>query len=151
MRWASMWLDETRDLSIEEKAVRRKWKNVYAPIDVEKNVCQRLADQDSSRRWVLICPNQLIGLKKRISLGSSSSWDSRPAFSVLRTDSVKVSELNWTTRTGKRAGMICFTDILTLKRCSEQFRWSTSQHISMIALMDGRIFSSAEEVQRPLY
>jgi hypothetical protein len=42
---------------------------IWAPIDVEKNVCQRLADQDSSRRWVLICPNQLIGLKKRISLG----------------------------------------------------------------------------------
>jgi len=31
---------------------------------MHKNVCQRLADQDSSRRWVLICPSQLIVLKK---------------------------------------------------------------------------------------
>ncbi len=55
---------------------------IWAPIDVEKNVCQRLAGQDSFRRWVLICPSQLIGLKKRIRLGSSSSWVSRPVISV---------------------------------------------------------------------
>jgi hypothetical protein len=31
-------------------------------MDVEKNVCQRPADQDSSRRWGLICPSQAMGL-----------------------------------------------------------------------------------------
>jgi hypothetical protein len=66
---------------------------IWAPIDVEKNVCQRLADQDSSRRWVLICPSQLIGLKKRIQLGASPSWDSRPAISVVRTDSSTVTTI----------------------------------------------------------
>ncbi len=64
---------------------------IWAPIDVEKNVFQRLADQDSSRRWGLICPSQLIGLKKRIRVGTSSSWDSSPPISVLRTDSSTVA------------------------------------------------------------
>ncbi len=71
---------------------------IWAPIDVEKNVCQRLADQDSSRRWVLICPSQLIALKKRIPLGSSSSWDSRSTISVLRTDSSTVATMRWRQR-----------------------------------------------------
>ena len=65
----------------------------WDPIEVEKNVWQRLGDQDSSRRWVLICPSQLIGLKKRIRLGASSSWDSRTVISVLRTDSSTVDTM----------------------------------------------------------
>jgi hypothetical protein len=37
-------------------------------MEVEKNACQRLTDQVSSLRWDLICPRQLIGLRKRIRL-----------------------------------------------------------------------------------
>ncbi len=64
---------------------------IWAPIDVKKNVCQRLVDQDSSLRWGLICPNQLIGLKKRKRLGESSSWDSRLVISIRSTDSSAVT------------------------------------------------------------
>jgi hypothetical protein len=66
---------------------------IWAPMEVEKNVCQRRADQVSSRRWDLICPSQLIGLKKRIRLGASSSWDSRPAISVRSTESSTVATM----------------------------------------------------------
>ncbi len=66
---------------------------IWESIDVEKNVCQRLGDQDSSRRWDLICPSQLMVLKKRIHLGASSSWDSKPAISVLRTDCSTVATM----------------------------------------------------------
>ncbi len=41
---------------------------IWVPMVMTKKVCQRLADQVSSLRWGLICPNQLIGLKKRIHL-----------------------------------------------------------------------------------
>jgi hypothetical protein len=71
---------------------------IWDPIDVEKNVCQRLEDQDSSRRWDLICPSQLIGLKKRIHLGPSSSWDSSPDISIWRTDSSTVVTTHWCER-----------------------------------------------------
>ncbi len=37
---------------------------IWAPMEVEKNVCQRLADQDSSRRWGLICPSHKKWIKK---------------------------------------------------------------------------------------
>jgi hypothetical protein len=63
---------------------------IWVSIDVEKNVCQRLSDQDSSLRWGLICPNQLIGFKKRTRLGASSSSDSRPDISIRSTDSSTV-------------------------------------------------------------
>jgi len=66
---------------------------IWAPIDVEKNVCQRLADQHSSLRWGLICPSQLIDLKKRTSLGVSSSWDSRSTISIRSTDSSTVATM----------------------------------------------------------
>jgi hypothetical protein len=39
--------------------------------EVEKNVCHRQADQVSTLRWDLICPTQIIVLKKRIRLDSS--------------------------------------------------------------------------------
>ena len=63
---------------------------IWAPMVMIKKVCQRLGDQTSSLRWVLICPSQLIGLKKRILLGTSSSWDSRPVISVRSTKSSTV-------------------------------------------------------------
>ncbi len=66
---------------------------IWAPMEVEKNFCQRLADQVSSRRWDLICPSQLIGLKKRIRLGASSSWDSSPTISVRSTESSTVNTM----------------------------------------------------------
>ena len=66
---------------------------IWSPMVVVKNVFQRLADQASSLRWVLICPSQLIGLKKRIRLGTSSSWDSRPVISVWSTESSTVTTM----------------------------------------------------------
>ncbi len=63
---------------------------IWAPMVMTKKVCQRLADQVSSLRWVLICPSQIIGLKKRIHLGVSSSWDSRTVISVRSTESSTV-------------------------------------------------------------
>ncbi len=45
-------------------------------------VCQRPADQVSFLRWGLICPRQLMVFKKRIRLGTSSSWDSSPVIFV---------------------------------------------------------------------
>ncbi len=62
-------------------------------MEAEKKVCQRLADQVSSLRWDLICPSQLMVLKKRIRLGSSSSWDSRPVISVRSTESSTVATM----------------------------------------------------------
>jgi hypothetical protein len=47
---------------------------IWAPTDVAKKVCQRLADQDSSLWWGLILPSQLIGLNHKTRLGSSSSF-----------------------------------------------------------------------------
>ncbi len=44
---------------------------IWDPMEAEKKVCQRLTDQVSSLRWDLICPSQLMGLKKRIRLGES--------------------------------------------------------------------------------
>ncbi len=66
---------------------------IWSPMEMEKNVCQRLGDQDSSWRWGLICPSQPIGFKKRTRLGASSSWDSRSVISVLRTDSSIVATM----------------------------------------------------------
>jgi hypothetical protein len=60
---------------------------IWAPMVMGKKTYQRLTDQDSSLRWGLICPSQLIGLKKRIRLGTSSSWDSRSTISVRSTES----------------------------------------------------------------
>jgi hypothetical protein len=66
---------------------------IWVPMEAEKKVCQRLADQVSSLRWDLICPSQLMGLKKRIRLGSSSTWDSRPVISVRSTESSTVATM----------------------------------------------------------
>ncbi len=66
---------------------------IWVPMVMTKKVCQRLADHASSLRWVLIRPNQLIGLKKRIHLGASSSWDSRPVIYVRSTESSTVDTL----------------------------------------------------------
>ncbi len=66
---------------------------IWVSIDVEKNVCQRLVDQDSSLRWVLIYPSQLIALKKRTHLGESSSWDSRSDISIRSTESSTVDTM----------------------------------------------------------
>ncbi len=66
---------------------------IWASIDVEKNVYQRLTDQDSSLRWGLICPSQLIGLKKKTRLGASSSWDSRADISIWSTESSTVATM----------------------------------------------------------
>ncbi len=60
---------------------------------MEKKVCQRLVDQASSLRWGLIWHSQLIGLKKRIRLGTSSSWDSRSVISVRSTESSTVDTM----------------------------------------------------------
>jgi hypothetical protein len=62
-------------------------------METEKKVCQRLPDQVLSLRWDLICPSQLMGLKKRIRLGASSSWDSRPVISVRSTESSTVATI----------------------------------------------------------
>jgi hypothetical protein len=59
---------------------------IWALMVMAKKVCQRL-------RWDLICSTQLIGLKKRIHLGVSSSWDSRKSISVLSTESSTVSTM----------------------------------------------------------
>ncbi len=67
---------------------------IWVPMVMTKKVCQRLADQTSSLRWVLICPIQLIGLKKRIRFGTSSSWDSRTDISVLTTESSTVTTIH---------------------------------------------------------
>jgi hypothetical protein len=45
---------------------------IWVPMETEKKVFQRLADQVSSLGWDLIYPNQLMGLKKRNALGASS-------------------------------------------------------------------------------
>ena len=66
---------------------------IWDPMDVAKNVWQRLGDQDSSLRWDLIWPSQLIGLKKRIRIGTSSSWDSKVDISVRRTESSTVTTM----------------------------------------------------------
>ncbi len=63
-------------------------------MESEKKVCQRLVDQVSSLRWDLICPSQLMGLKKTIHLGVSSSWDSRPVISVRSTESSTVTTMH---------------------------------------------------------
>jgi hypothetical protein len=60
---------------------------------VRKRSTTWTADQVSSLRWDLICPSQLMGLKKRIRLGSSSTWDSRPAISVRSTESSTVATM----------------------------------------------------------
>jgi hypothetical protein len=66
---------------------------IWAPMETEKKVCQRLSDQVSSLRWDLICHSQLMVLKKRIRLGSSTSWDSRPVISVRSTESSTVTTI----------------------------------------------------------
>ncbi len=71
---------------------------IWAPMDMAKKVCQRLANQASSLRWGLICPSQLIGLKKRIHLGVSPSWDSRPVISVRSTESSTVATMRYCER-----------------------------------------------------
>ncbi len=55
--------------------------------------CLSKTSRVSSLRWDLICPNQLMVLKKRILLGVSSSWDSRPAISVRGTESSTVDTM----------------------------------------------------------
>ncbi len=67
---------------------------IWVPMVMTKKVCQRLTDQTSSLRSVLICPSQLIGLKKMIHLGVSSSWDSSPVISVRSTESSTVDTMN---------------------------------------------------------
>ncbi len=67
---------------------------IWAPMESEKKVCQRLADQVSSLRWDLVCPIQLMVLKKRILLGASSSWDSRSVISVRSTESSTVATMH---------------------------------------------------------
>ncbi len=50
---------------------------IWPPTEVSKKVCQRLADQVSSLRWDLILPSELIDLKYKTRIGSSSSCDSK--------------------------------------------------------------------------
>ncbi len=60
---------------------------IITPTQETKNVWKRLGDQVSSLWWVLICPNQLMGLNQSTRLGTSSSWDSRLTIFVCRTES----------------------------------------------------------------
>ncbi len=64
---------------------------IWDPMEEEKKVCQRLVDQVSSLRWDLIYPSQLMGLKKRIHLGTSSSWDECSLNSSVRHETVNIS------------------------------------------------------------
>jgi hypothetical protein len=71
---------------------------IWSPMEVEKNVCQRLGDQVSSLRWDLIWPNQLMGLKPRRGYAwghPQASWDSRPVISVRSTESSTVATMRW--------------------------------------------------------
>jgi hypothetical protein len=66
---------------------------IWSPMVMSKKSCQRLTDPTSSLRWDLICPIHLIGLKKRICLGISSFWDSRPTIYVRSTESSTVDTM----------------------------------------------------------
>ncbi len=89
---------------------------IWASMEAEKKVCQRLADQVSSLRWDLIWPSQLMVLKKRIHLGVSSSWDSRPAISVRSTESSTVTTMCWCER-----GLNCSSS--PSLRCWKGYQW----------------------------
>jgi hypothetical protein len=103
------------------------YKALMPPMEVEKKVCQRLSDQDSSLWWDLNCPRHLIGLKKRTLLGTSSSWDSRPVISSegqrLCSAGIKNSNPNIGIRGqvgGSRPGQTCKTPKILCTHESEE-------------------------------
>ncbi len=91
---------------------------ILAPTQEAKNVWQRLADQVSSLWWVLICPNQLIGLNQSTRLGSSSSWDSRLAIFVRRTESSTV-----VTTWYRNVGIVLIPHSVSLMDSVELWKW----------------------------
>jgi hypothetical protein len=96
-RW-SPWVSSWNFLQPQVERGFSTITGIWEPMDVAKNVYQRLADQTSSRRWGLICPSQLSHrLEKNtiIRLETSSSWDSRSVISVRRTESSAVVTIRW--------------------------------------------------------